>query len=78
MKLPSSLAFFSFFSFLSVQYLICFLLISFGFNDDDDYYYYYSDDFYLLFAHPPERRGNFAVGEFHSCCELFIGKESQS
>lgn len=58
-----------------MQYLICFL-ISFGFNDDDDDYY--SDDFYLLFAHPPERRGSFAVREFHSCCELFIGKESQS
>lgn len=57
--------------FLWVQYLICFRLISSGSNDDDD-------DFYLLFAHPPERRGSFAVGEFHSCCELFIGKESQS
>lgn len=70
MKLPSSLAFF----FSSwVQYLIYFLLISFGFDDYDD-----DDDFSLLFAHPPERRGSFAVGEFHSCCELFIGKESQS
>lgn len=67
---------FFFFFFLWVQYLIYFLLISFGFNDyygDDD-----GDDFSLLFAHPPERRGSFAVGEFHSCCELFIGKESQS
>lgn len=74
MKLPSSLAFFFF--FLWVQYLICFLLISFGFNYY--YYYYYYDDFSLLFAHPPERRGSFAVGEFHSCCELFIGNESRS